>query len=72
MNGEKRNNPSVIETSDENIVLLELAPTRHYQLWNKWELYEYLLNSDKPINFDIEDFPMKETELQTYIEKLKR
>jgi len=55
----------------EDIVLLELGPTRHYVMYNKWDLYELLLDSDKPhMKFEIEDFPMKLEELQELAKSL--
>ena len=38
-----------IKKIDEDTVLIALQPTQYYQLWNKWDLYEHLLQSDKPL-----------------------
>lgn len=54
----------------DEVVLLDLQPTKNLQLWNKWELYELLLESNKPIPFQIEDFPMEIEELKEYANKL--
>lgn len=54
----------------DNVVLLELEPTKHLQLWNTWELYELLLESNKPILFEVEDFPIELDKLKEYANKL--
>ena len=62
----------MVKEVDEDILLISLEPTKYYQLWNKWDLYEVLLNSDKPIGFEVEDFPMELTELKEYAKKLMK
>ena len=44
-----------IKIVDEDTVLIALQPTQYYQLWNKWDLYEHLLQSDKPYKLYVED-----------------
>ena len=44
-----------IKIVDEDTVLIALEPTQYYQLWNKWDLYEHLLQSDKPYKLYVED-----------------
>jgi|TARA_R110000823_G_scaffold51669_3_gene128618 hypothetical protein len=62
-----------IKIVDEDTVLIALEPTRHYQLWNKWELYGHLLNSDKPYKFEVEDMDTMELkELQELGKKLMK
>jgi len=62
-----------IKIVDEDTVLIALEPTRHYQLWNKWELYEHLLKSDKPYKFQVEDMDSMELEeLQKLGKKLMK
>jgi|14BtaG_2_1085337.scaffolds.fasta_scaffold32731_3 hypothetical protein len=62
----------VKEIIDNEVVLISLEPTRHLQLWNKWELYYLLTNSDEPIKFEVGDFPMSKKELRHYAKKLKK
>lgn len=62
----------VIHELEEDIVMVEMSPTRHYQLWNKWDLYEILLNSDKGIKFEVEDFPIEKEELLKISNQLKK
>ena len=60
-----------IKKVDEDTVLIALEPTKYYQLWNKWELYEHLLDSNKPYKFEVEDMDnMKLKELQELGKKL--
>ena len=51
-----------IKIVDEDTVLIALQPTQYYQLWNKWDLYEHLLQSDKPYKFHVEDMDSMELE----------
>jgi hypothetical protein len=44
-----------IKIIDGDTVLIALEPTQYYQLWNKWDLYEHLLKSDKPYKLYVED-----------------
>ena len=60
-----------IHEVDEETVLLELEPTQYYTLWNKWDLYEHLLEGEKKMTFWVEDFPMDKKELLEYANQLK-
>ena len=60
--------------------LIHLKGTRYYQIWNKWDLFEVLLDAttiklDQPpspfVTLWDEDFPMKEEDFQTLLGKLK-
>ena len=60
-----------IKKVDEDTILIALEPTKYYQLWNKWDLYEHLLKSDKPYKFEVEDMDnMELEELQELGKKL--
>lgn len=61
-----------IHQVDEETLLLELEPTRYYQLWNKWDLYEHLQTGTKKMGFEIEDFPIDFKTLKKYAEELKQ
>ena len=62
-----------IKIVDEDTVLIALQPTQYYQLWNKWDLYEHLLQSDKPYKFQVEDMDSMELEeLQKLGKKLMK
>lgn len=61
-----------IHKVDEDTLLLELEPTRYYQLWNKWDLYEHLQTGTKKMGFEIEDFPLHIDELKEYAKQLKQ
>ena len=62
-----------IKIVDEDTVLIALEPTQYYQLWNKWDLYEHLLKSDKPYKFHVEDMDSMELEeLQELGKKLMK
>ncbi len=62
-----------IKIVDEDTVLIALQPTQYYQLWNKWDLYEHLLQSDKPYKFYVEDMDSMELEeLQELGKKLMK
>ena len=49
--------------------LIHLEGTRYYQVWNKWELFEILLERGATL-WD-EDFPMHEADFDAYFQKVK-
>ena len=49
--------------------LIKLDDTRYYQVWNKWELFEILLERGATL-WD-EDFPMHEEEFMQRFQKMK-
>ena len=51
-----------IKIVDEDTILIALEPTQYYQLWNKWDLYEHLLQSDKAYGLLVEDMDNMELE----------
>lgn len=57
---------------NEETVLLDLEPTKYYQLWNKWDLYEYLAKGTEKMTFEVEDFPMDKKELLELANQLKQ
>ena len=61
-----------IHEVDEETVMLDLEPTQYYTLWNKWDLYEYLLEGHKKMTFYVEDFPMEKEELLKLANQLKK
>jgi hypothetical protein len=56
---------------DEDSVILELQPTRYYQLWNIWDLYKHLQDGVDKMTFEVEDFPMDKKELLELAKQLK-
>jgi len=69
-----------IQEIEKDWYLIHLTDTRHYQLWNKWDLYSTLLNATtidltnpKPYRslYD-EDFPMTKQDLTNMVGELKR
>ena len=60
-----------IHKVDEETVLLELEPTKYYQLWNIWDLYEHLKSGTNKMTFEIEDFPIQKQELLKLANQLK-
>ena len=70
----------VVQEVEKDWYLIHLTDTRHYQLWNKWDLYSTLLNATtidltnpKPYRslYD-EDFPMTKQDLTNIVGELKR
>lgn len=49
--------------------LIELEGTQYYQVWNKWELFELLLESG--VTLSIDDFPMNQSEFDERFQKMK-
>jgi hypothetical protein len=60
-----------IHEVDEETVLLELEPTKYYQLWNIWDLYSHLAKGEKKMTFEVEDFPIHIDTLSEYAKELK-
>jgi hypothetical protein len=56
---------------DEDTLILELEPTQYYHLWNKWDLYQYLMSGSEKMTFYTEDFPLKKEDLIKYTQQLK-
>jgi len=61
-----------IHNVDEDTVLIEMLPTKYYQLWNKWDLYEHLYPASQKMTFEVEDFPIHIDKLKEYAEELKQ
>jgi len=70
----------IIQEVETDWFLIHLTDTRHYQIWNKWDLYSTLLNATtidltnpKPYKslYD-EDFPMTQNDLTNMVGELKR
>lgn len=68
----------VIKEIKPDWYLIHLEGTRYYQIWNKWDLFNLLLQST---NIDLnvakpaltlwdEDFPMKESTLEIIVNEL--
>jgi hypothetical protein len=60
-----------IHEVDEETVLLELEPTKYYQLWNKWDLIKHLQDGVNKMTFEVEDFPIQKEELLKLANQLK-
>ena len=69
----------IIKEIEQDWFLIHLKDTRHYQIWNKWDLYEVLLNAtsysanNRKSFLDLydEDFPMTKQDLNDIVGKLK-
>jgi hypothetical protein len=61
-----------IHNVDEDTILIEMLPTKYYQLWNKWDLYEHLYPAFEKMTFEVEDFPIHIDKLKEYAEELKQ
>lgn len=63
----------IIKEIQEDWYLIHLEDTRYYQIWNKWDLFEVLLQSgNKGITLWDEDFPMKEEQISEIVNNLKK
>jgi len=61
-----------IHTVDEETLILELEPTKYYQMWNSWELIKHLQDGVNKMTFEVEDFPIKKEELLKLAKELKK
>jgi hypothetical protein len=70
----------VLQEIEKDWYLIHLKDTRHYQIWNKWDLYEVLLNATnysannrKPyLDIYDDDLPVTESTLNIMVAELKR
>jgi len=70
----------VLQEIEKDWYLIHLKDTRHYQIWNKWDLYEILLNATnysannrKPyLDIYDDDLPVTESTLNIMVAELKR
>ena len=62
----------ILKEIDKDYFLIQLEDTRYYQIWNKWDIFEVLLqNGTNAITLWDEDFPMSEVELKELVTKIK-
>jgi len=69
----------VLQEIEKDWYLIHLKDTRHYQIWNKWDLYEVLLNATeysmnnpKPyLSLYDEDLPIPQQGLNDMVTRLK-
>jgi hypothetical protein len=69
-----------IQEIEKDWFLIHLKDTRHYQIWNKWDLYEVLLNATnysannrKPyLDIYDEDLPVPQGMLNIMVDELKK
>jgi hypothetical protein len=62
----------ILKEIEKDYYLIELEDTRYYQIWNKWDLFEVLLqNGTNAYTLFVEDFPMSEIELKEIVTKIK-
>ena len=59
----------VLKEIKPNWFLIELEDTRYYQIWQKWELFEVLLDykSNSVQTLWDEDFPMEYSNLENIV-----
>jgi hypothetical protein len=70
----------IIQEIEKDWFLIHLTDTRHYQIWNKWDLYSTLSNAastdltnPKPYrNLMDEDFPIPQQGLNDMVGELKQ
>jgi hypothetical protein len=62
----------VLKEIETDWYLIHLKDTRYYQIWNKWDLYEVLLEGEKQFTLWDEDFPVTEEYLKEIVDKLKK
>jgi hypothetical protein len=60
---------TIAKEIEKDWFLIQLDGTRYYQVWNKWDLFEILL--EKGATLWDEDFPMKEEEFMERFKKMK-
>jgi hypothetical protein len=62
----------VLKEIKPNWFLIELEGTRYYQIWQKWELFEVLLDykSNSVLTLWDEDFPMEFSNMKEIVEHL--
>ena len=62
----------IIKEVKDNWYLIHLQGTRYYQIWQKWELFELLLDhkSSSVVTLWDEDFPMTQEDIESLVEKL--
>ena len=61
---------TILKEIETDWYLIQLDNTRYYQVWNKWDLFEILLNKGATL-WD-EDFPMTEKEFDERFQKMKQ
>lgn len=62
----------VLKEIEKDYYLIELEDTRYYQICNKWDLFEVLLQSGtNGITLWDEDFPISEIQLKEMVTKIK-
>jgi len=59
----------IVKEIETDWYLIHLENTRYYQVWNKWDLFELMLNKGATL-WD-EDFPMTEEEFSERFKKIK-
>jgi hypothetical protein len=61
-----------IKQIQDDWYLIHLKDTRYYQVWNKWDLFEVLLQSgNTTMTLWDEDLPMTESDLTNIVNNLK-
>jgi len=60
---------TVVREIEKDWYLIQLNDTRNYQIWNKWDLFEILL--ERGVTLSDEDFPMTQKELNERLQKIK-
>jgi hypothetical protein len=62
----------IVKEIEKDWYLIQLKDTRYYQIWNKWDLFEVLLDAENSYTLWDEDFPMVESDLNEIVNKLKK
>lgn len=60
---------NVLKEIETDWYLIQLDDTRNFQVWNKWDLFELLLQKGQTIYDD--EFPMSEKEFDERFQKMK-
>jgi hypothetical protein len=61
----------ILKEIEQDYYLIHLKDTRYYQIWNKWDLFELLLDAEKPFTLWEEDLPITEEYLKEIVTKIK-
>jgi len=56
----------------QDYFLIELEGSRYFQIWNKWDLFENLLEANKKVTLYVEDTPFSEEKLNEIVDYIKQ
>jgi hypothetical protein len=62
---------TIAKEIEKDWYLIQLEGTRYYQIWNKWDLFELLLDNAISETLWDEDFPMTDDAFKQKFEQIK-